>query len=264
MYVEQQFKLKCFSKISNSSPEVSRSLTTATCLTIFRLYGHVCCRQESLMSGMLRTEAFLETVCNSFLNSKLKLFSIFPVRLRFFAALLYTKSVRRDIINNKSHIPQSWTCSSRIERPTRFQNNFAPRDPLPTSITEPTWKITRHALTPSWETSQRSWMLLLLLYLILYHFIHSEIILNADSGNNKSLDLRTGIRNSRKVRAQRNLLCFLLLLYRMLPSISIHLYLSLCLTLVFNPIPKPSSLVSWSQICLLNSIAVFETMRSYQ
>ena len=28
--------------------------------------------------------------------------------------------------------------------------------------------------------------------------------------------------------------------------------------------PKPSSLVSWSQICLLNSIAVFETVRSYQ
>ena len=39
---------------------------------------------------------------------------------------------------------------------------------------------------------------------------------------------------------------------------------SLCLTLVFSPIPKPSSLVSWSQICLLNSIAVFETVRSYQ
>ena len=32
----------------------------------------------------------------------------------------------------------------------------------------------------------------------------------------------------------------------------------------FNPIPKPSSIVSWSQICLLNSIAVFETVRSYQ
>ena len=31
-----------------------------------------------------------------------------------------------------------------------------------------------------------------------------------------------------------------------------------------KPIPKPSSLVSWSQICLLNSIAVFETVRSYQ
>ena len=29
-------------------------------------------------------------------------------------------------------------------------------------------------------------------------------------------------------------------------------------------IPKPSSLVSWSHICLLNSIAVFETVRSYQ
>ena len=27
--------------------------------------------------------------------------------------------------------------------------------------------------------------------------------------------------------------------------------------------PKPSSLVSWSQICLLNSIAVFDTVRSY-
>ena len=39
---------------------------------------------------------------------------------------------------------------------------------------------------------------------------------------------------------------------------------SLCLTLLFNPIPKPSSLVSWSQICLLNSIAVFETVRSYK
>ena len=36
----------------------------------------------------------------------------------------------------------------------------------------------------------------------------------------------------------------------------------LCLILVFNPTPKPSSLVSWSQICLLNSIAVFETVRS--
>ena len=36
------------------------------------------------------------------------------------------------------------------------------------------------------------------------------------------------------------------------------------LTLVFNPIPKPSSLVSWSQICLLNSIAVIETGRPYQ
>ena len=32
----------------------------------------------------------------------------------------------------------------------------------------------------------------------------------------------------------------------------------------FNPIPKPSSLVSWSQIRLLNSIAVFEAVRSYQ
>ena len=32
----------------------------------------------------------------------------------------------------------------------------------------------------------------------------------------------------------------------------------------FNPIPKPSSLASWPQICLLNSIAVFETVRSYQ
>ena len=32
----------------------------------------------------------------------------------------------------------------------------------------------------------------------------------------------------------------------------------------FNPIPKPSSPVSLSQICLLNSIAVFETVRSYQ
>ena len=30
----------------------------------------------------------------------------------------------------------------------------------------------------------------------------------------------------------------------------------------FNPIPKPS-LVSWLQICLLNSIVVFETVRSY-
>ena len=30
-----------------------------------------------------------------------------------------------------------------------------------------------------------------------------------------------------------------------------------------NPIPKTSSLVSWSQIFLLNSIAVFETGRSY-
>ena len=29
----------------------------------------------------------------------------------------------------------------------------------------------------------------------------------------------------------------------------------------FNPIPKPSSLVSWSQICLLNFIAAFETVR---
>ena len=40
--------------------------------------------------------------------------------------------------------------------------------------------------------------------------------------------------------------------------------LSLCLALVSSPILKPSSLASWSQVCLLNSIAVFETVRSYQ
>ena len=33
---------------------------------------------------------------------------------------------------------------------------------------------------------------------------------------------------------------------------------------LFRDLPKPSSLVSWSQICLLNFIAVFETVRSYQ
>ena len=32
----------------------------------------------------------------------------------------------------------------------------------------------------------------------------------------------------------------------------------------FSQIPKPTGLVSWSQICLLNSIPVFETVRSYQ
>ena len=32
----------------------------------------------------------------------------------------------------------------------------------------------------------------------------------------------------------------------------------------FNQITAPTGLVSWSQICLLNSIAVFETVRSYQ
>ena len=32
----------------------------------------------------------------------------------------------------------------------------------------------------------------------------------------------------------------------------------------FNRIPKPTGLVSWSQICLLNSMAAFETVRSYQ
>ena len=32
----------------------------------------------------------------------------------------------------------------------------------------------------------------------------------------------------------------------------------------FNQIPKPTGLVSWSQICLLNSIAVFETVRPWQ
>ena len=32
----------------------------------------------------------------------------------------------------------------------------------------------------------------------------------------------------------------------------------------FSQILKPTGLVSWSQICLLSSIAVFETVRSYQ
>ena len=62
---------------------------------------------------------------------------------------------------------------------------------------------------------------------------------------------------------RKNLLCFLFLLYRMLPSITISLTFFL-LDTCFSPIPKPSSLVSWSQICLSNSIAVFETVRSYQ
>ena len=53
------------------------------------------------------------------------------------------------------------------------------------------------------------------------------------------------------------------LLYRMLPSITISLTFFL-LDTCFNPISKPSSVVSWSQISLLNSIAVFETVRSYQ
>ena len=49
----------------------------------------------------------------------------------------------------------------------------------------------------------------------------------------------------------------------MLPSITISLTFFL-LDTCFNPIPKPSSLVSWSQICLLNYIDVFGTVRSYQ
>ena len=33
---------------------------------------------------------------------------------------------------------------------------------------------------------------------------------------------------------------------------------------LFNQIPKPTGLVSWSQICLLNSFAVFKKVRFYQ
>ena len=61
----------------------------------------------------------------------------------------------------------------------------------------------------------------------------------------------------------RPLLCFISLIYRILPSNTISSTFFL-LDTCFNPIPKPSSHVSWSQICLLNSIAVFEKVRSYQ